>query len=147
MTMKKKKKFMNNYSNLSRTRLDECHSDLRTIFETVLPMFDHAIMCGFRNEKDQNKAFKEGHTKLPFPQSKHNLQPAMAVDAAPYPIDYQDVKRFYHFAGYVRATAQILFNTKQISHLVRWGGDWDKDTDIKDNVFNDLPHYELYKPE
>lgn len=26
---------------------------------------------------------------------------------------------------------------------IRWGGDWDLDTDLKDNTFDDLPHFEL----
>ena len=26
---------------------------------------------------------------------------------------------------------------------LRWGGDWDVDTELKDNDFDDLPHFEL----
>ena len=26
---------------------------------------------------------------------------------------------------------------------IRWGGDWDKDYDEKDERFRDLPHFEL----
>ena len=26
---------------------------------------------------------------------------------------------------------------------IRWGGDWDKDNELKDNGFDDLMHFEL----
>ena len=26
---------------------------------------------------------------------------------------------------------------------LRWGGDWDQDTEVKDNRFDDLGHFEL----
>jgi len=28
---------------------------------------------------------------------------------------------------------------------IRWGGDWDMDTQTKDNKFDDLVHFELKK--
>ena len=28
---------------------------------------------------------------------------------------------------------------------IRWGGDWDSDTQVKDNKFDDLVHFELIK--
>jgi len=28
---------------------------------------------------------------------------------------------------------------------IRWGGDWNMDTYVKDQRFNDLPHFELVK--
>ena len=31
----------------------------------------------------------------------------------------------------------------QMGIKIRWGGDWDRDTDLSDNRFNDLPHFEL----
>jgi hypothetical protein len=63
--------------------------------------------------------------------------PSRAVDVAPYPIDWNDFKRFYHFAGIVRAVAH------QRGVKIRWGGDWDSDFDFKDERFLDLPHFEL----
>jgi hypothetical protein len=26
---------------------------------------------------------------------------------------------------------------------LRWGGDWDQDWEVKDNKFDDFPHFEL----
>ena len=73
--------------------------------------------------------------------SKHNSFPSLAVDVAPYPINWSDKERFYFFAGYVKATAD------QMKIKIRWGGDWDGDTKVRDQTFMDLPHYELIETE
>ena len=61
----------------------------------------------------------------------------MAVDVAPYPIAWDDRERQTLFAGYVLATAKAL------GVELRWGGDWDGDTEVRDNQFDDLVHFEL----
>ena len=69
--------------------------------------------------------------------SKHNQEPSLAVDVAPWPIDWNDSHRFYHFAGFVLGIAAAL------NIRLRWGGDWDSDFDLRDQTFFDLPHFEL----
>ena len=103
----------------------------------VIRTYDCTIICGYRSEEEQNEAFRTGHSKLRFPESKHNLSPSAAVDVAPHPIDWNDRDRFHHFAGFVQATAEAL------GYRLRWGGDWDSDRDMKDNTFDDLVHFEL----
>jgi len=39
--------------------------------------------------------------------------------------------------------ARMLKDIGEIEHEVRWGGDWDRDTELKDNRFMDLVHIEL----
>lgn len=92
---------------------------------------------------EQNAAFRSGKSKLEYPKSKHNKAPSMAVDVAPYPIDWYDEKRFHYFAGHVMGVAKILHYEGFMTHRVRWGGDWDNDTQVKDNKFDDLVHFEL----
>jgi peptidoglycan LD-endopeptidase CwlK len=41
------------------------------------------------------------------------------------------------FAGYVLATA------KAMGIDLRWGGDWNRDTEVRDNSFDDLVHFEI----
>lgn len=124
-------------SQSSVERLSTCHSDLRTLFSEVAKVYDFTVTCGNRSEEDQEEAFRTGKTKVHYPNSKHNSFPSQAVDAIPYPVDWKDLNRFYHFAGYVKATADRL------GIKLRWGGDWDGDFDFKDQTFNDLPHFEL----
>ena len=134
------------YGARSLARLDTCHEDMQTVFRVVIDYLDHSVLEGHRPEEKQTKAFLTGRSKVQWPNSKHNSVPSMAVDAAPYPIDWDDRERFTCFAGMVTLCAHMLYAQGLIEHLVRWGGDWDRDTEVKDNSFDDLPHFELYKP-
>lgn len=118
----------------SRKRLATAHSDLQRLFEEVADGVDRGecsgvrditILCGFRGELDQNRAFDQGHSKLRWPASAHNKTPALAVDAAPYPLDWLDVLAFDRLQAYVRRVA------------VRLG------ISLRDRISWDPPHYEL----
>ena len=134
---------MATFSKRSLDNLKDCHVDLQTIFNRVIKDFDCVVICGYRNEKDQNTAFESKLSKLRYPGSKHNKIPAMAADVLPYPISWTDKERMYFFAGYVIAISKVLLNEGKITHSVKWGGDWDSDTEVKDQTFFDLPHFEL----
>jgi len=130
------------FGKISKQRLATCDQRLINLFEEVVKEYDCTIICGHRTKAKQNKAFHDGFSTLQFPQSKHNLNPSIAVDVAPYflqkpHIRWNDTKSFILFAGYVKgiATSQGL--------KIRWGGDWDNDWDVTDQTFNDLPHFEL----
>jgi len=128
---------MPSFGGQSRMRLNTCHPDLIRLFEEVVKHYDCTILCGHRGEEEQTKAFKEGRSKVEFPLSKHNAYPSLAVDAAPYPVDWDDLQRFYHFVGYVRGVAQGM------GIKIRSGADWDGDFEIRDQNFNDIVHFEL----
>jgi len=137
---------MPTYSNTSKTKLYTAHPDLIKIFETVIKYFDNTIVCGHRGQDEQQEAYDKGYSKVQYPNSKHNQLPSMAIDSVPYPIDWEDINRMRYYAGFVVAISHMLYEAGEIDHVVRWGGDWDKDTELKDNRFQDLPHFELYKP-
>jgi hypothetical protein len=99
--------------------------------------FDCSILEGHRGKRAQNKAYKEGKSKVVYPNGKHNQIPSVAVDAVPYPIDWEDRERMTYFAGFVLGVA-LRMNLK-----IRWGGDWNMNTELKDNNFDDLPHFEI----
>ena len=124
----------------SKVKLDECHPDLKRLVEEVIKSMDVTVICGHRPKDEQELAFAEGRSKVHYPNSNHNMLPSNAVDIAPYPIDWNDVRRFYYMGGYVLATAERL------GIKVRWGGDWSGNFDIKDQNFHDLPHIELINP-
>lgn len=138
---------MAQFGNRSTQNLNTCDSDLIKIFNHVVKHFNCAVIYGNRGEDKQNELYSQGFSKKQFPNSKHNSSPSMAADVAPYPIDWNDTNRFYLFAGRVIATAEFLYEANIISHLIRWGGDWDRDTQVKDQTFNDLAHFELIKVE
>ena len=139
---------MNKYSESSKRRLETCDKDLQLIFRRVLADFDHSILCGYRGQTLQNKAFSQGYSTLKWPESKHNVLPSQAVDAAPYDysisgIDWEDIERLTYFAGYVMGVASLMYDEGIVSKRLKWGGDWDRDTNIKDEKFRDLVHFEL----
>ena len=117
--------------------LNTCDGDLIFLFESVVKYFDCSVLEGHRGKKLQNKYFKEGKSKLKFPDGNHNKKPSKAVDVVPYPINFSDRERMTYFAGFVKGMASVL------GIPIRWGGDWNNNTEVKDNNFDDLPHFEL----
>lgn len=116
---------------------------MQVLFFEVIKSFDCTILEGYRNQEDQEAAFAAGNSKLHYPHGKHNNQPSLAVDAAPYPLDWKNISRFYWFAGYVMGIAQRLKDEGKITHAIRYGGDWDSDKEIDEDKFKDLVHFEL----
>jgi len=130
---------MPKFSISSGNKLFQCDQQLRDLFNEVVKHFDCTIICGHRARKEQDGAFETGRSKLKFPQSKHNTIPSDAVDVIAYPIDWYDRERHTYFAGFVKGMAASM------GIDIRWGGDWDGDTKVKDNSFDDLVHFELIK--
>lgn len=132
---------MARFGKSSKMKLTTVHPKLKFLFEEVVKEYDCVIVCGHRNKENQDKVFREGKSKVQFPDSKHNSSPSMAVDVAPYiaykGIPWNDHRQFYYFAGYVMAIAERM-GTK-----IRWGGDWNMNNDVADQNFFDLPHFEL----
>lgn len=116
-------------SKLSRERLRTCHPDLIRVVEAASQDFDLAVICGYRGKDDQDRAFREGRSKLRWPQSKHNRSPSLAVDLAPFPIDWDDEPRFKAMA------VCVLGHAQRLGVKITWGGSWRR--------FVDQPHFEL----
>lgn len=119
---------MPKFSKNSLLRLSTCDIRLVHLCEEVIKDYDFTVLCGYRNEEDQNKAFKEGKSKAKWGQSKHNTYLSKAVDLAPYPIDWNDVERFKELGTRMKKVAA----DKNIK--IKWGGDW---------KMRDYPHFEL----
>ena len=128
---------MYKYGKSSRSRLETCHPDLQRLFNELIKDWDISILCGHRGEEEQNAAVARGSSKVKFPNGKHNSLPSLAVDAALYPIDWNDTGRHYMFAGMVKQKA------KELGINIRCGADWDGDNYTTDQTFHDLPHFEV----
>jgi len=145
---------MPTYSQTSEERLKSCHADLRIVFYEMIRKFDHTIIYGYRSPEEQFELFKRGRkeengiwvieNKLEIVtykdgyenKSEHNYEPSNALDAAPYPINWNDRERMCYFAGHIMERAD--------KHGIKltWGGDWDNDTEIRDHALSDLVHFE-----
>lgn len=110
------------FSKTSRNRLKTCHPDIRKVIEEAILYYDFAILEGSRPEDLQNKYFMEGTSKVRYPNSYHNTTLAMikpehlgtdsnipcslAIDVAPYPINWRDTSRFVELARIIKIIAK-----------------------------------------
>jgi len=130
---------MAKFGKTSKRRLKTCHPDIQRLMNEVIKLYDFSVLEGERTLEKQQEYFKAGKSKLDgiYQKSKHQSSPSLAVDIVPYPIDWNDTKRFAYLAGLVMAKAD------ELGIKIRWGGNWDMDFDFKDQSFHDLPHFEL----
>ena len=124
-------------SDKSKLLLSECDVRLQGICESAIEIMDFTVITGHRGQAEQDADFAAGRSKLKWPNGKHNSSPSMAVDIAPYPLDWNDLPRFYLLAGIMQAIAHM----RGIG--LRWGGDWNGDFNLKDNKFQDIGHFEI----
>lgn len=117
------------FSAISKERLATCDPRLQELFNDVIEFRDCSILVGHRGKAAQDLACAEGNSRAPWPTSNHNCSPSRAVDAAPYPIDWEDIERFKEFADYVKSRATAL------GIKIRWGGDY--------RTIKDYDHFEL----
>lgn len=129
---------MPSFSKASEDKLKTCHPDLQIILRTVIQDFDFSVIFGHRTKEEQDALFAQGRdmpgkivTNKRFPDSKHNAMPSLAVDVAPYPIDWDDENRFHELAGRILEAAALM------AIVVIWGGNWKSP--------HDLGHFELAK--
>ncbi len=149
---------MPRFSRRSMHGLRTCTTNLQRVFTTVVEWFDCTILEGHRGEEAQNRAHTDGKSRVRWPDGNHNRYPSRAVDVGPYDPVLRgvnwDIKiaepkyglvrwkavwnlcRFYYFAGFVMGTAAAM------GVRLRWGGDWDGDTELDDQQFRDLVHFE-----
>ena len=141
---------MPKYSQASKDKLATVDKRLQDLFNEVILIVDCTIVSGLRTLAEQQMLYAQGRTmpgdivtncdgiiKRSNHQAEVDGQPGRAVDAVPYPIDWNDDKRMIHFAGVVRGVAARL------GIPIVWGGDWDGDFKLRDQSFHDLPHFEL----
>lgn len=125
---------MPTFGRASLDRLTTCDPRLQTLFHEVIKHRDCAILEGYRPQDAQDKVFREGRSKTPWPNSKHNKSPSLAVDVMPWHagaphIRWDDKTGLTEFAGFVMGVAS------QMGIRVRWGGHF--------RGFYDGPHWEL----
>lgn len=121
------------YSKSSKAKLEKCHPQLQDIAHALIQIMDVTILCGHRGEQAQSEAYVLGNTMLEYPHSKHNQTPSMAIDFAPWPIDWNDLSRFQMMCGAIEGIALV----KGIN--IRLGRDF--------KMFVDMPHVELLESE
>lgn len=117
------------------------HPRLQLVLDEAIKYFDFAIIEGHRGKAAQNAAYAKKLSQLPWPLGNHNSLPSRAADIAPFPVDWSEKEkphlRFAFMMGVVWACAKTL------GVKVRFGMDWNRNLDPRDENFLDLPHVEL----
>ena len=122
----------------SLEKLNTCHPDIIKVMNEAIKHTDFTVLYGTRTVAEQQALYAQGRTK-PGPivtnkdgvnkKSKHNYLPSLAVDIAPWPIDWNDIDRFKELAVVVKKAADT------VGVAIQWGGDW--------KTFKDWPHWEI----
>lgn len=134
---------MPSFSNRSRQNLGQLHPLLQKLLNEAIKETDFTILDAQRGRAEQEKAFREGHSKVHFGQSAHNYAPAIACDIVPYPFElhgknvWDDGPRWKFLQ-----LAVILPIAKRLQISIRQGIDWNGDGNIADGW--DSPHIELH---
>jgi peptidoglycan L-alanyl-D-glutamate endopeptidase CwlK len=126
----------------SQENLKEVAPSLVKLWTRVNTFVPITVVEGKRSKARQEELVKSGASKKT--DSKHCVEPlAEATDVVPSdfnwskPNEWKELRKLYYLAGIVKALSL------EMGIKIRWGGDWDSDSDFTDQTFNDLVHYEL----
>ena len=127
----------------SEHKLRTCDFNIQRVLRRALlfGVLDFSIIDGHRNKARQNEYFnaRPQKSQVEWPNGKHNTFPSDAVDIAPWingGIPWEDSRYWYTLAGVVMAAAAVE------GVVLRAGYDWDGDSDLSDQRFHDLGHFE-----
>lgn len=123
---------MNKISSRSIKNIQEIDPKLALIVGMVLARgkADLTITCGLRSLEDQQKAFKDGFSKLDGINKKSKHQIGKAIDFIPYPFNgWDDIESFK------KVGEELKFCADYLGIKNSYGGDW--------KSFKDYPHFQL----
>lgn len=145
----------------SERKLKMCHPDLVKILKAAIQVtnVDFGISDTLRSDEDQLKYFLEGKSRIDPRDKELRLKSKHLADEQGYaraadlfcfvkgsPSLMYDTEHLSYIMGVIHTVTEILYSAGEITHKIRWGGNWDMDGCIvKDQGFDDLPHIELYK--
>lgn len=138
--------------------LDGVNVELVTVLHEASKHIDFRILEGIRSKERQLQLIRQGHSKID-PALIHEAPhvKGIAVDIVPLPFEgwgdfhptaavYQInvLKNAIHERGRFYFLAGVISSFSFLNKVdIRWGGDWDGDGKFKDQVFDDLVHFEL----
>ena len=162
---------MNVLGKRSIAERDTCHADLQKVIDLAIKRsdVDFGLHQGARTVSEQQTYFDNGKSGInPKKYSttedlcrvaKHIVIPGHPKYGKSRAIDLHcsekyngksytwDGNHLSYIAGVFTSCAKELYEKGEISHIVRWGGDWDSDGIIGyDHKLKDFPHLELIKP-
>lgn len=117
---------------LCNDKLTLAHPDLAKWFNDLKSRHPNAhVSWSFRDQQSQEQAFQAGTTKLHFPDSAHNKQPAMALDI----FQINDAGQAIWDPIFL---CKVNQETLSLGYNLKWGGSWPS--------LGDRDHWELDQP-
>ena len=129
---------MAKFGKTSMSRLEGVHPLLVDWAFRLVTVMDCSVIYGVRTLSEQ-RVLVEKEASMTM-DSYHLIQPdgyGHALDLAPYPIDWNDYKRFYVLIG------MGLMLAHDMGIPITNGRDWDGDLDFDDQSFNDFLHWQI----
>ncbi len=132
-------------------RMIGVHPKLIAVVRAASDSVPILVTEGVRTLQRQKALYAQGRTKPGKMvtwtlNSKHRVQPdgfGHAVDLVPYradgTIDWKDLASFDRMANAMFAAAAA----RKVE--IRWGADWDRDGNRREQREHDSPHFELFK--
>ncbi|WP_160005313.1 hypothetical protein [Rhizobium sp. 18055] len=135
---------MFHFSTSSLAALSKCHPHLQAIAQAAIRKVDFKVLDSTRGRDAQERAFNGGFAKVHFGNSAHNYVPAIAFDLFPAPYDWKNEQSFIDLSKVILPLPEQLGlqGVDGQPLILRWGGDWDMNGDIRDGW--DMPHFELH---
>lgn len=129
---------MSNYrwGKKSLENLSQAHTILQHLADKALDISkqDLKVICAFRGEAEQNKAYEEGKSKLKWPKSLHNSRPSLAIDVVPLPLDWNNIAAFEEMVECFEEAWYLLDKDITKGWVLQCGADFS---------FNDYPHFQI----
>lgn len=135
-------------SERSLNNLKGVHPNLIAVVKRAIEITkqDFMVIEGVRTQARQDELWAQGRTK-PGPivtwtkdASSHGIGKdgfGHAVDICPYPVDWNDLKKFDEISKAMFAAGN------ELGVRLRWGADWDMDGKPRERGESDSPHFEL----
>lgn len=105
-----------------------------------LTPIDFMVLEGKRTLQRQQELFDQGRKtpgKIVTWTMKSKHIDGLAVDLVPFPVDWNDTRKFDQIAKAMFAAG------KELGVTIRWGADWDMDGNYREKGEYDSPHFEI----
>lgn len=141
---------MFNLGSRSLANLAGVHPDMVKVVNRAIQITEQDFMVieGVRTQARQNQLYAQGRTApgaiVTWTKTSNHFRNAKsgyghAVDLVPFPVDWNDLKKFDAIALAMFAAAD------ELGIPIRWGADWDRDGKWRERGESDSPHFELWR--
>lgn len=134
---------MNEFDAGSKARLAKAHPLLQKLMNEAIKKASFTILDSQRGRKAQEEAYRKGYSKVRFGSSAHNWNPAIALDLAPLPLSWENSAKNLDRWRVLQIDV-IKPLAASLGIPIRQGIDWNRNGNLTDDGWDDLPHIELY---